>query len=119
MREGSGDGSACLNSVPASTGFSVHFAREPTDMRSLFAERLGALNDRWLRLLRNIEKRAEAPEMQDVAGGKTGLLRCRRKSMGFGENRMIVNEFSVDTGLLRALLALEKQAAREVGDWEE
>ena len=49
-------------------GIRDSFATESTEMRSLFAERLGALNDGWLRCCVS-SMRAVKLEMQDVPGG--------------------------------------------------
>ena len=66
-----------------------------------------------------IEERAVAPEMQDVPGGKTGLLVRDRKTIGSGESAEVIDVFRVDVGLLRSLLEIEKQAAIETGQWTE
>jgi hypothetical protein len=57
--------------------------------------------------------------MAAVPGGKSGLLVHNVKSIGSGEFAERVDLYEVDTGLLQQCLALEKQAAQEVGDWEE
>lgn len=80
--------------------------------------RLAAMNDRWQRMQQVIDERAK--EMKGVpGGGKTGLLVRTYKSVGFGEYSETVEEYAVDTGLLRELRELEKQGAQEVGDWTE
>ena len=81
--------------------------------------RVRAINDRWNRLQRIIEERADAPEMQAVAGGRTGLLAHNVKSVGSGETSQVVDVYEVDTGLLRELREHEKQAAQELGQWTE
>ncbi len=75
--------------------------------------RVKALDDRWQRMQQVIAERAE--EMKDeVAGGGTGLL-CRTiKSIGSGPAAHEVEEFAVDTGLLKELREHEKQAAQEL-----
>jgi hypothetical protein len=79
------------------------------------ARRIEALNDRWSRMKTVIEARAADPTMKDVPGGTTGLLVAETKQVpGTGE---IVDEFSVDTALLRELRAHEEQAAKELGQW--
>lgn len=77
--------------------------------------RLSALNDRWCRLKRVIEARADAPEMAAAPGGSTGLLVRTMKQVG----SKVVEEFAVDTGLLKELREIEKQAAVELGQWNE
>lgn len=77
--------------------------------------RINALNDRWERMHRIVEERASAPEMQDVPGGKSGLLVRRLKSLGAGENAQTVEEYEIDVGLLREMREHERQAAQELG----
>lgn len=79
--------------------------------------RVDSLNDRWDRLRRIIRERAKAPEMQDVPGGKTGLLVRTQKGLGAGESFMVVEEFALDAALLKELREHEKQAAQELGQW--
>ena len=81
--------------------------------------RLLSLESRWLGMQQVIEERSKAPYMQDVAGGKTGLLVRTIKSVGSGDNAQIVEEYAVDTGLLKELREHEKQAAQECGQWTE
>ena len=83
------------------------------------ARRVEALHARWLKMQRIIEDRSAAPEMQHVAGGKTGLLVRQLKSIGSGPAAQVVEEFEVDTGLLKELREHEKQAAVEMGQWTE
>lgn len=77
--------------------------------------RVAALNDRWSRMRQVIAARAE--DMAEVPGGETGLLVRQTKSIGFGENNTVVEEYAVDTGLLRELRAHEEQAAKELSQW--
>lgn len=81
--------------------------------------RVDALQDRWLLMKRVIAERSGAEEMQDVAGGTTGLLVRTFKVVGNGPDAHVVPEFSVDTGLLKELREHEKQAAQELGQWTE
>jgi hypothetical protein len=81
--------------------------------------RVKALDRRWRKMKRVMAQRAAAPEMATVPGGTTGLLVRKVKSMGAGENAREVEEFEVDTGLLKELRELEKQAAQELGQWAE
>lgn len=79
--------------------------------------RVQRLHDGWLRLQQVIKERAESEEMQTVPGGKTGLLTRQIKGIGRGPNFQVVEEFSLDTGLLGELRAHEKQAAQELQQW--
>lgn len=81
--------------------------------------RIDALQDRWERMKTVIAERAVDPAMQDAPGGKTGLLCRTEKSIGSGFDAQIVEEYAVDTGLLKELRAHEEQAARELGQWTE
>jgi len=79
--------------------------------------RVDALNDRWRRLQTVIDERAE--DMATVPGGSTGLLVRQTKTVGTGPQAQIIDEYAVDTGLLRELRAHEEQAAKELGQWIE
>jgi AcrR family transcriptional regulator len=81
--------------------------------------RVAALNDRWTRMRRLMEARADDPSMAKVPGGTTGLLVRTVKGLGSGEAFTLVEEYAVDTGLLRELREHEKQAAQELGQWTE
>lgn len=80
--------------------------------------RLSNLDDRWRRCQMVIEERSKAPEMQKVAGGRTGLIWRTEKSIGSGYTAREVEEFEVDCGLLKEIRELEAQAAHELGQWE-
>lgn len=73
--------------------------------------RIDSLTRRARLLEQVITERALAKDMQQIAGGKTGLLVRQVKA------RKVV--YAVDTGLLAELRAHEKQVAQETGDWEE
>lgn len=78
--------------------------------------RVDALSDRWDRMRQVIEERAE--ELGgECAGGGTGLLVKQMKTLGSGPAAQVVEEYAVDTGLLRELREHEKQAAQELGQW--
>lgn len=76
-------------------------------------ERITELQDRWQRMKTVIAERAADPNLQDVAGGKTGLLVRRQRGLGSGDAFTVVDEYAVDTGLLKAMLDAEAAAARE------
>lgn len=80
-------------------------------------KRVEALDDRWQRMQRVIE--ARAVELADISGGDTGLLVHQEKAIGTGSNQTIIDEYAVDTGLLKELREHEKQAATELGQWTE
>lgn len=81
--------------------------------------RVKALNERWDKMHQVITERAEDPELQDIAGGKTGLLVHNVKGVGKGEDFQLIDLYEVDTGLLKELREHEKQSAQEVGQWAE
>lgn len=82
-------------------------------------KRVAARQDRWQRGIQVIQERAADPEMQNVPGGKTGLLVRQVKSVGFGKDSQIIEEYAVDTGLMRELSNLEKETAQDLGQWSE
>lgn len=86
---------------------------------ALRTKRVAALNDRWERMQRVIDERAESPEFASVPGGSTGLMVHTYKMIGSGFTAQAVDEYGVDTALLRELRAHEEQAAKEVGQWTE
>lgn len=81
--------------------------------------RVGALNDRWNRMQRVLEARADDKELQEVPGGTTGLVVKDVKGVGKGENFQLIDIYRVDTALLKELREHEKQAAQELGQWVE
>jgi hypothetical protein len=93
--------------------------REETRRRGLAdrERRVAALNDRWVRMQRVLEARADDPALQHVPGGTTGLLVHNVKGVGKGEDFQLIDLYEVDTALLRELREHEKQAAQELGQW--
>lgn len=86
---------------------------------SILENRVRRLNRRWNALHRVIAERGADPEIQNVPGGKTGLLVKQIKGIGKGDDFQIVEQYAVDTGTLAELRAIEKQAAQELGQWQE
>jgi transposase-like protein len=80
--------------------------------------RVNALNQRWNRLHRIIDDRAKDKTMR-APGASTGLLTRTYKQIGSGESAEKVEEYQVDTGLLKELREHEKQAAQELGQWSD
>lgn len=99
----------------------VQKIRESVEARGIANRqtRIDALNDRWERMQRVIKERAADRSFAKVPGGKTGLLVRSYKTVGSGKSLRVVEEYAVDTGLLNALLQHEKQAAIELGEWDE
>jgi hypothetical protein len=78
-----------------------------------------ALGDRWNRLRQVIAARAADPDHAKAPGGDTGLLVRKLKQIGSGESARTVEEYEVDAALLREAREHEKQAAQELGQWNE
>lgn len=92
--------------------------------------RIDAYNERWLKLRQVIDGRAADPLMANVAGGDTGLLvaspvlvKCYEAGTGETltpmKQSIVMYEYAVDTGLLKEMRETEKQAAIELGEWQE
>jgi hypothetical protein len=77
--------------------------------------RVDAYGDRWALMRQVITERAGDRDLAEVPGGRTGLLVKNFKTAG----GVIVEEFAVDTGLLREMREIEKQAAQDLGQWVE
>lgn len=102
----------------------AELAREMGERSARYAiarktRRVLGLDDRRNRMLRVIEERSADPSMQAVPGGQTGLLVRTVKSIGGGDNAREVEEYAVDTALLKELREVEKQAAQELGQLTE
>lgn len=85
---------------------------------AIIENRIQAQHDRWLRMRRVIDERAADPTMAEVPGGKTGLLVRRVKKIGGGDSAELVDEYEVDTGLLKELREIENLVANELGQRE-
>jgi len=83
------------------------------------ADRVRAKQDRWMRMRRVIEERAldamSDPEMMKVPGAATGLLVKQYKMVG--KEKMV--EVCFDAALAAEMRAIEKEAAQDLGQWEE
>jgi len=82
---------------------------------AILERRVDQMNDRWKRMQQLILERAESTENGGFAGRTTGLLVVQYKQLG----EDIVKEVAVDTGLLKEMRELEKQASQELGQWAE
>lgn len=101
------------------------------------AGRLAKMQYRYDKLERIIEERAAAaglgddadaddpmiqfvnPDALGVPGAGTGLLTHEIRQVGAGLNARIVHDFKTDTGLLSAMMDIEKAAAKELGQTSE
>jgi hypothetical protein len=83
------------------------------------SRRIRYLDERRGKMEQIVAERAAAPEMRDAPGGKTGLLVRTFKGVGSGPAARVVEEFAVDTALLKEMRETEKQAAIEAGQWSE
>jgi Terminase small subunit len=84
---------------------------------SSLQQRIDGYNERRQKLLAIIGERAMAG--WNAPGASTGLLTRVVKSIGSGKNFKEIEEFRVDTALLRELREVEKQAAIELSQWTE
>ncbi len=82
------------------------------------SRRVAALDAEWRRLNKVIEDRAADPDLATVPGGTTGLVIRRRRVLGSGGKRHVVDEFEVDVATLREIRETLKQAAIECGQWQ-
>jgi hypothetical protein len=86
-------------------------------------KRIDVLNDLHDKLLTVVQERAadyaaQAASGGDVpAGGGTGLIVRQLKQIGSGRDAQVVEEFGVDTALVREIRATHEQAAKELGQW--
>lgn len=78
-------------------------------------KRMAAYQSRWAKLHQLITARGDALA-DEVAGGDTGLV---TKEIEIGKDGTLIENYKTDTGLLTALLNLEKQAAMDAGQWAE
>jgi hypothetical protein len=79
--------------------------------------RVDALNDRWQRMQHIITARAdEYADDPPVPGAEEGL---HVRTVKLSATGLQVEEYTVDTGLLKELRAHEEQAAKELGQWVE
>lgn len=115
-----------LDKWKARADFAERVARHVAEIRErvrahgigALESRLAALDRRWDALHRVIDERAHDPAMANVPGGTTGLVVRTVQAVGRGRAFRLVAVDRVDTGLLRELRAHERQAARELGQWE-
>lgn len=81
-------------------------------------QRVHALNFRHGLMNKVIEERGKELAKSPVAGGGTGLLVRELKGIGKGKDFEIVEEYKVDTALLREMRETERQVAIETGTWD-
>jgi len=83
-------------------------------------KRLEGLNALRSKLYQTVQERAEEYEASgETAGGATtGVIVKQERVSGVGSNQVRTTEFQVDTGLIRSILELDRQAAQELGQWE-
>lgn len=101
------------------------FKAKVDDFKRIYAERVRsefiASTDNRVKLLNQVArdllkvKKERGEELKYVAGGSTGLLVRRYKSIGSGETAEKVEEFELDSVLLKELREHMTQVARELG----
>ena len=80
--------------------------------------RLDAYNDLFKRSYDVIKARA-GDETSTGPGSGSGLLARTYKGVGKGDDFKLIEEYAVDTGLIREMRELAKQTAQEMGEWTE
>lgn len=82
--------------------------------------RVSVLNDIHTRLRQVIEARADDPRFAGVPGGSTGLMTLVAvKQVGMGPDAQLISVFGLDVGLIREVREIQRQAAQELGQWQE
>ena len=86
---------------------------------ALRMKRVERLNDLHERSVQVIEQRAQDPALVGVPGGNTGMVvKSYRNIVNPKTGKLVgapVHEY--DTGIVRSILDIEKQAAQELGQW--
>lgn len=77
-------------------------------------KRLAVLDDLHTKALQVIEERIVEG---GAPGESTGIVVHQMKQIGAGKDAQIVDEYVVDTGLMREIRSLHEQAAKELGQW--
>ena len=81
--------------------------------------RIFQLNLRWRKAQAIAEARAKDPAIRRLPGGATGFIVRRLRSIRRGDGQFaVIEEGQFDSALFRDLLAIEQQAARELGQWD-
>lgn len=89
----------------------------PGELQDVFTRwgRAQKLVHLWNKLLTVVFERARDPQMQDVPGGRTGMMTLTYRTVTDGETKRVVKETRVDTALVDQLQGLLEQTARELG----
>lgn len=77
--------------------------------------RIAALDDRWQRMKRLIDARAQDDRYSNEPGYETGLMFHQLKAVGRGDDFQLVDLYVTDAGLLAEMRATERAAADELG----
>lgn len=77
--------------------------------------RITVLNDLHEKALAVIKERSADPELQNVPGGKTGLVTKMLKGIGKGDDFQVVEVYEVDTGTMKEIRAIQEQVTEELG----
>ncbi len=81
--------------------------------------RVRRYNKRWNQLNTVFDERAEDKSHASVPGWTTGLLCHEQRSIGSGDLATVVDIYKVDVGSIKEEREIAKQAAQELGQWEE
>ena len=82
------------------------------------AKRVEIYEDVHERFWQIIKERAADPAMENVPGGRSGMLVKQVKIVGTAEGPKVVSEYVPDTGLSKEIRAILQQAAEELGQWK-
>lgn len=111
-------GPALLVNVGIKQEIADHLAQIRSQGIALLEHRVQVLDDLEQRYLTVIEERAE--EMAgDAPGAGTGVIVRQIKQVGAGPSAQIIEEYVADTGVSHEIRALHKQAAQELGQWND
>lgn len=81
--------------------------------------RLAVQQDMEARLLKIVKERAQDPELAAIPGGQTGLICKTIKGIGKGDDFRVVEVYEADVALVKTLVGLHEQAAKEMGQFVE
>jgi predicted transcriptional regulator len=81
--------------------------------------RIKRLNLRWNQIDKVFKDRSKDTSHMSVPGWDTGLLTHEQKSIGSGELATVIDVYRVDTPTIKEEREIAKQAAQELGQWEE
>jgi phage terminase small subunit len=82
-------------------------------------KRIEMYEDVHERLWQIVKERAADPAMENVPGGRSGMLVKQVKIVSTAEGPKVISEYVPDTALSKEIRALAQQAAEEPGQWRD